>query len=229
MKLLDRKIAVICGAGGGIGSSTARILSENGATTLLVGRKKIKGSHDAFVADLSDEKSVKKLSKLIKNKYGKIDLLVNSAGWLTAAKPIDKMSFGEYQKYLKLNLDISFLLFKYLLPLTKKSQDSHFINIASSAGLYGNALVPIYAAAKAGVINMSESVAKGLESGKVIVLCPGPTNTKMRAKLFGKKEAESKQSPDFIAETILKMITGKIKAANGDKFMAKDGNVQKLS
>jgi NADP-dependent 3-hydroxy acid dehydrogenase YdfG len=136
------KIAIVTGAGSGVGRETAIKLSENGSIVVLVGRreKKLKETQDLcsndtmlIPLDVSDSEKVKDCFKKIENKYSRLDLLFNNAGVFIPPKTVDQVSFSEWKYVVDTNINGIFLFSKYAFSLMKRQrpQGGRIINNGS--------------------------------------------------------------------------------------------------
>lgn len=188
MKLLNNKVALVTGATSGIGEATAKLLSENGAKVVLVGRNEERGKllenqilqngGDAFFikTDVSDEQQVITMVKIIIEKYNTIDILFNNAGVMLPSMEIERMPVEDWKASFDINVTGMFLVTRYLKPFLLKSKGV-IINNASIAGMqhYAAGRSYAYSASKAAVIQFTHQMAKnyGEEGIRVNCICPG--------------------------------------------------------
>lgn len=188
MKLLNNKVALVTGATSGIGEVTAKLLSENGAKVVLVGRNEERGKllenqilqngGDAFFikTDVSDEQQVITMVKIITEKYNTIDILFNNAGVMLPSMEIERMPVEDWKASFDINVTGMFLVTRYLKPFLLKSKGV-IINNASIAGMqhYAAGRSYAYSASKAAVIQFTHQMAKnyGEEGIRVNCICPG--------------------------------------------------------
>ena len=235
---LTNKTVLITGASSGLGLSLAKRLTESGACVCGVSRTKrnwrsAKNTiHEAkrfflFQADVTSEQATRRLIQKVIKKTGSIDILINNAGYSGRPTRIDAVSLKEFQKHLSSNLNSVFLTCKYLIPIFLKQHKGLIINISSMAGKRAVPYLGAYSAAKFGVLALSQAIAKENPEGKFkcITVCPGGMNTGMRTKLFGRKDANRQQSPDFVAEIITKVILGKISVQSGGDIVIRHGRI----
>jgi 3-oxoacyl-[acyl-carrier protein] reductase len=189
---LEGRVSLVTGAAQGIGFHTARMMCRNGMKTVLadMNREKLEkaaaelnalGDAEAFplVCDVSDQGSIKKTVKAVVEHFGGLDVLVNSAGILSAAK-IPDIKLEEWEKILKVNLTGSFFMIQTALEYLKNSKHPRIINIASVAGRMGGVGNSMsYAASKGGMIAITRGCARHLGPLGITVnaVCPGPTRT----------------------------------------------------
>jgi len=174
--------ALVTGASGGIGSSVARALAGQGARLALSGsnREKLEafaaelgGDHVCLVADLSDKDSVEALVPAAVAGLGKIDILVNNAG-ITRDNLAMRMKDEEWEAVIRINLEGAFRLMRAATKPMMKARFGRIINITSVVGATGNPGQINYAAAKAGLVGASKSLAQELASRNVTVNCVAP-------------------------------------------------------
>ena len=186
---LAGKVAVVTGAGSGIGAAIAKALSREGAGVALIGRNAAKLerqaaelSADTFIApaDISDAESVHKAFARIRERFPRIDVLVNNAGQAESA-PFSRTDTALWNRMLGVNLTGTYLCTREVLPAMVKQDYGRVINVASTAGLIGYGYVSAYCAAKHGVIGLTRALA--LEAAKTAVtinaLCPGYADTEI--------------------------------------------------
>ena len=183
-------IAVITGAGRGIGASCASLFSDESAKLVLVD-KQFEDHHsesdfqqtevDYFTLDVTSENDIKSLFETVNDKYGRIDYLINSAG-IYREKPLVELEISDWNKMLDVNLLGTFLFCKYSIPSLAKSNNGSIVNIASIAGQVGGIVAGAdYSASKAGVLCMSKSLANQVKDYKIRVntISPGPIVSSM--------------------------------------------------
>ena len=190
---LTGRVAVVTGAAQGIGFHTARMMCRNGMRAALVDIKeetlrraaeelnalKDSAGASAFVCDVSDEKAIEKTVNEIAARFGQIDVLVNAAGILSAAK-IPDIEREEWDRVLGVNLSGGFFMVQKALPCLKQSRHGRVINVSSVAGRMGGVENSMsYAAAKGGICAITRGMARHLGPFRITVnaVCPGPTRT----------------------------------------------------
>lgn len=212
----SKKKVVITGAGGGMGLAIAKSFDESKYEVISV-------THAD--GDFSDSKKVQEILG-----QHEADIFINSIGWADKPKDLEEITDEEYYSYIKNNIDPLFFALRTLLPHFKEKKEGLIINISSTAGLSAHPKFSAYSAAKFAVNALTEGTAKALENTnvKVINICPGPTNTKMRAEAFGEEDAKSQQSPEIIAKTIQDILNENLETKNGDQLVVRDGEVNFL-
>ncbi|HKV16886.1 MAG TPA: 3-oxoacyl-[acyl-carrier-protein] reductase [Reyranella sp.] len=179
---LSGKAALITGASGGIGGAIARALHAQGATVTLSGTRadaleQLRGmlgerAHVA-AARMDDPADIERLAKDAEAAMGKIDILVNNAG-ITRDNISMRMKDEEWETVLQVNLTGAFRLTRAAMRGMMKRRSGRVINITSVVGVTGNPGQANYAAAKAGLIGMSKSLAQELASRGITVNCLAP-------------------------------------------------------
>jgi len=201
---LEDRVAIVTGAGRGIGRAIAQKLAEAGARIVVAdihsrnaqntakALDKKFGSSMACRVDVSDERSVEFLIEKTVKAFGKVDFLVNNAGIMFRTR-ISDISAEEWDQVIRVNLTGPFLCVKAVLPEMKKNRFGRIVNISSSAGRSVSTLGGVhYTASKAGLLGMTRALAKEVAPFGITVnaVCPGLIDTRMVKKSTSKKELE---------------------------------------
>ncbi|MBS6821438.1 MAG: 3-oxoacyl-[acyl-carrier-protein] reductase [Roseburia sp.] len=244
--LLENKIAVVTGAGRGIGRGIALALAREGAMVVVNynGSKEraeevvrtieeAGGKAVAIQCNISDFEAAKEFFANVVKEYGKIDILVNNAG-ITKDNLMMKMSEEEFQSVIQTNLAGTFHGVKFVTRPMMKQRQGRIINIASVSGVIGNMGQANYSASKAGVIGLTKAAAKELASRNITVnaVAPGFVATEMTDVLSDSvKEAAVATIPlgrfgevEDIAETVVFLASDKAKYITG-QVICVDGGI----
>lgn len=210
MRLKD-KVAVVTGAGRGIGCAIARTFSGAGArvvvadldfssAALVAGEIESNGGDALAVkVNIAESDSVGALFDATLGKYGKVDILVNNAGW-DKIEPFMDSTEDTWDKVIAINLKGTIICCKAALAIMISQKCGKIINIASDAGRVGSSGEAVYSAAKGGIIAFTKTLAREMARYKININCvaPGPTDTALFAEI-------SAGNPK-IAEALIKAI-----------------------
>jgi 3-oxoacyl-[acyl-carrier protein] reductase len=244
------KVAIVTGSGRGIGKAIAMKLAENGATLVIndVGDsapaeqtateiKNLNRQAMAIMADVSSSADVTKMVETAIATYGKVDILVNNAG-ITRDQLTMKMTDEEWDKVLAIDLKSVFLCTRAVLRLMLKQRSGRIISMSSVVGIIGNAGQANYAAAKAGIIGFTKTIAKEVASRGITVnaVAPGFIDTPMTQVLSEERKQALMNNiplgylgtPRDIAETVAflaseeaRYITGQVISVDGGISLGK--------
>ena len=215
---LKNKVAIITGASGGLGEAMALALSNQGAEIAIMdikekeGREvaeKIKTKAKFYQTDMSEEESIKKALDLIKEEFGKVDILINNAG-VFYPTIIELTSKEDWEKLMSINVTGYFLMAKYCIPMM--NDGSKIINISSVAGHHAFANSVAYNSSKGAVIQLTKSMAMEYAPKKINVnaICPGLFVTPMTQNLV-----EDEGMKKVVENSILLKRTGKAEEISG--------------
>ncbi|GLX62475.1 MULTISPECIES: 3-oxoacyl-ACP reductase FabG [Proteus] len=240
----DGKIALVTGASRGIGRAIAEDLVARGATVIGTatsenGAKAISeyldGKGKGFVLNVTENDSIEKFLADVRAEFGEIDILVNNAG-ITRDNLLMRMKDDEWQDIIDTNLSSVFRLSKAVMRAMMKKRYGRIITIGSVVGTMGNAGQANYAAAKAGVIGFSKSLAREVASRGITVnvVAPGFIETDMTRALTDDQRAgilsqvpanrlgdakEIASAVAFLASDEASYITGETLHVNGGMYM----------
>ena len=189
---LEGKVAIITGAGRGIGKEAARLFAKEGARVIAcdVMEEWVKGlgeeveGIEGYKLDVTDRGMIGEVVKDVYERYGKIDVLVNNAG-ITRDALFVKMKEEDWDRVIEVNLKGVFNMTQVVVPYMVKGGGGSIINTSSVVGIYGNIGQTNYAASKAGLIGMTKVWAKelGRYGIRVNAVAPGFIKTPMTEKL----------------------------------------------
>ena len=246
--MLKDKCAIVTGASRGIGRAIAKKLASLGANIVLnyrsndeealkVKEELLSYGVDVFLykCDISDFNAVEEMIKASKEKFGKVDIMINNAG-ITKDTLLLRMKEEDFDKVIEVNLKGVFNCLKAITPVMIRQKCGKIVNLSSVVGLVGNAGQVNYAASKAGVIGMTKSLAKEVGSRGITVnaVAPGFIDTDMTEVLGEKFKEEAKKSiplkrlgkPEDVAGAVAYLvgneasyITGQVLNVDGGMLM----------
>lgn len=244
----ERKVAIVTGAGQGLGAAMAVRLAGDGFNVVIAEYNQaqaagiadqITGQGNSALAhktDVSDEASVQALVAFTIRHYGRVDALVNNAG-IYPKSPIIKMAKAEWDRVLAVNLKGAFLCCKHVLPSMLARKSGRIVNIASGHAFRGGAEFSHYSASKAGIVALTKSLALEVAPHGILVntLAPGVSDTSMPRIHTSEEDVQSKATkipmgrmakPEEIAEVVAYLLsdrntfmTGQVVACNGGQVM----------
>jgi 2-hydroxycyclohexanecarboxyl-CoA dehydrogenase len=245
MKLKD-KVVVVTGAASGIGLATARAFAEAGARVVLTDFNIAAGEAAAadlksvgdvrfMPLDVTDRASADTLATKIETEIGRLDVLVNAAGW-DIIQPFMENTPDYWAKIVSLNFMGPVQVTRALLPLLFASGSGRIVNISSDAGRVGSYGETVYAGAKGGIIAFTKSLAREVvrKNVRVNCVCPGPTDTplfathnqKMRDALVNASPMKRLAKPEEIADAVVffasdrsSFVTGQVLSVSGGLTM----------
>ena len=216
---LAGQIAVITGAGRGIGASIARRLAAMGAVAVLCGRKRAPldstaaavaeagGKRHVVECDVMDLSSVQRMAADVERTFGRTDILVNNAGIGGFGGPLHELPPESWDKVLNTNLRGVYYCIRSFAPMMIRARTGHIINISSLAGKNALPNGAAYAASKWGLNGLSYSVAEELRTHniRVSVICPGSVHTELSPHA-GKDPGKMLQ-PEDVAHAVEMLVT----------------------
>jgi 2-hydroxycyclohexanecarboxyl-CoA dehydrogenase len=244
----DNQVAVVTGGASGICQATAEILAEGGATVCIgdIAREKgeavaagirKKGQKAEYVQlDLTNYDSIKNYAGVVLKRFGRVDILVNGAGW-SKNTPFVDTDDAFWDKVINLNFVGPMRLSKALLPQMMQQKFGKIVNVSSDAGRVGSLGETVYSGCKAGLIGFTKGLAREGARFNITVncVCPGPTDTPLMAEVPDKyRELFIKAipmrrlgKPSEVAEAIVffvspqsAYVTGQVLSVSGGLTMA---------
>ena len=229
MGKLQDKIAIVTGAGQGIGRGIAEKLAAEGATVVVtdVNETTAKETAEAvgagavgIPADVTSRESVDAMVGQVRERFGRIDVLVNNAGWDKVGPFVDSDP-ADWDKAIQINLYGVLNTSKAVLPIMAEQGAGSVVNLASDAGRVGSSGEAVYSAAKGGVISFTKTTAREMARHQVNAncVCPGPTDT----ALFASVTQDNPKLRDALIKAIpMRRLAQPADLANAVAFLASD-------
>lgn len=184
----DGAPVVVTGGGQGIGRSTCEVLAELGAHVIVVSKTEANvreterllnesgASCEGHVTDVSVKAEVDALAAAVQAKHEQVKSIVNNAG-TNFVKKLEDLEEDDWHRIIGIDLSSVYYMCKAFLPLLRKSEGSSIVNVASTFGIIGHPEMPVYCAAKGGVLSLTRQLAVdyGPENIRVNGVCPGAT------------------------------------------------------
>jgi 2-deoxy-D-gluconate 3-dehydrogenase len=206
---LKERVAIVTGGNGGIGLGMARGLASAGASVVVVGRNADK-SHAAvrelgklgpeaiaITADVTDEAMVARMVQAVRDRFGRLDILINNAG-TNIRKSLHEYSLEEWHRVMNTNLTSAFLCSRAVYPVMKTGGAGKVINIGSMMSIFGASFSPAYGASKGGIVQLTKSAA----------IAWAPDNIQVNAVLPGWIDTEltqgARREVPWLHESVLK-------------------------
>jgi NAD(P)-dependent dehydrogenase (short-subunit alcohol dehydrogenase family) len=218
---LEGKLALVTGAGRGIGAATAVALAAEGAHVVLTARTTAEleevedrihmdGGHATIAPlDLIENDSIARLAAAVTERWQALDILVLNAAMLGSLTPVAQIDGKEFSKVLTLNLLAQQAMIAAFDPLLRKSAAGRLLAVTSSVGQHPRAFWGAYAASKAAlealVLSYAEEV-RNLSPVKIAIVDPGATATVMRARAFPGEDQSTLKPPAAVAATIVDLL-----------------------
>ena len=242
------QVALITGGANGIGRAVAHRMAAGGMSVVIAdfdgaAAESVKseiaesgGKAEALSVDVTRANEIKALVTDVGKRYGQIDVLANIAGGSFYTKRIEEFTWAEWKEVIDVNLKGTFLMCREVAPIMQRQKRGRILNTASNYGLTGAALRTPYAAAKAGIIAFSKSLAQEFAPYGILVntVAPGPTDT---PRVMGKESPEARRQrwsniplgrtgrPEDIAEAFYFLTTPESAWITGQTFHVNGGLV----
>lgn len=234
--VLADRVILVTGAGGGIGKEVALTLAGYGAQLILLGRtqSKLEKIYDLIVAAGNAEPAICPLDlgkaewpefmaigEGIAKDFGRLDGLLHNAAILGDRSAVEHYSVTVWERTLRINLTAPFMLTRACMPLLKQADDASVVFTSSGVGHRGRAYWGAYAASKAGLENLAETLADETEVNtriRVNTINPGPVRTAMRLAAYPAEDRDKLTAPRDVTRPYLFLLGPASKGITGKHF-----------
>lgn len=223
MAEMQNRIALVTGASRGIGAAIAEKLAAQGAHVILTARTaadleaveqriyEAGGTATIAPLDLAEAGSIDRLAAAVRERWGKLDIMVMNAAMLGTLTPVPMIDAAEFNRVLTLNLLAQQALIASFDSLLRASEAGRLVVITSSVGARPRAYWGAYGASKAALENLTLSYAeevRNLSSLRIAIVDPGRTRTAMRAKAYPGEDPSTLKEPAVVGERVIELLLG---------------------
>ena len=237
--LLEDRVILVTGAGGGLGSALATSCAALGARVILCGRtvRKLEAVYDSIMAaggprpsiapldfERADATHYGALADGVRNEFGRLDGLVHGAAVLGERAPVEHYDVVTWLKVMHVNVNAAFILTRALLPLLRASTDASVVFVTSGVSVQGRAYWGAYAASKFAVEGLMQVLADETDTAtsiRVNSVNPGPMRTAMRAKAYPGEDPASVPEPGSALAPFLYLLGQDGRGITGRRFDAR--------
>ncbi|MGC8737679.1 MAG: SDR family NAD(P)-dependent oxidoreductase [Candidatus Hydrogenedens sp.] len=237
-KSLQGKVALVTGAGRGIGRAIAVTLAEEGVAVAVLSRtehelqetvqeiEKQNGKALPFIADVTHPEQIQPCVGTILQKWGQIDILINNAGF-AKFKPFEELTLEEWKQTIDVNLTGTFIVTQSVLPNMIQRKTGSIINISSVSGLRPIPKQSAYCASKHGVIGLTTTLAMEMKPYNIRVhaICPGGVVTRLSQENMSERDMSDWMMPEDVAHTVMYLLTQHPRATTDIIYLRRYGSV----
>ncbi len=217
MQDLKDRVTLITGAAGNLGRAAGMAFQRAGARTILVDharerleklRPELVDASDHMLAggvDLTDAAAVEGLTAGVVDRFGRIDVLVNTVGTYRGGKPVHEETLETWERLFDANVRTTVMMVKAVVPVMLRQGSGRIVNVGSRSALQGGARVAAYSASKSAVVRLTESLAAELKAAGVNVNCvlPSTIDTPQNRQAMPEADFSTWVTPEAIADVIV--------------------------
>ena len=236
--LLEDRVILVTGAGGGLGGALATACAALGARVVLCGRKvpKLERVYDTIVTadgprpsiapldlERADATHYEALADAVRNEFGRLDGLVHAAALLGERAPVEHYDVVTWLKVMHVNVNAPFILTRALLPLLRASEDASVVFVTSGVSVQGRAYWGAYAASKFAVEGLMQVLADETDTVtriRVNSVNPGKMRTSMRAKAYPGEDPLTVPLPERVLAPFLYLLGPDARGTTGRRYEA---------
>lgn len=224
---LDKKVVLITGASGALGSATARVFADNNAKLVLTGRNINKLStveaqlsnqyHTTQSCNLNNEQDVRRLIQHALDQYGRIDVLLNIAGGFTMGSKVHELSSEDFNTMFEMNFLSTFNTCKAVIPIMLTQGSGKIVNVSARAAEAGKEKMAPYCISKRAVVTLTECLAAEHKNDNITINCvlPGTIDTPTNRDDMPKADHSTWVPPEEIANMMLFLSSDHAHSVNG--------------
>ena len=229
MQDLRDRVALITGAAGNLGQATAKAFQRAGARTVLVDHagERLEKLYPELIdasdhrlaggVDLTDAGAAEGLTADVVDRFGRIDVLVNTVGTYRGGKPVHEESLDTWELLFDANVRTMLMMVKAVVPVMLRQRSGRIVNVGARSALQGGAKAAAYAASKSAVVRLTESLAVELKGSGIGVNCvlPSTIDTPQNRQAMPEADFSAWVSPEAIAEAIVFLASDAARGITG--------------